>query len=365
MGNPPKKKSKSKSTKLSLVDHDEAIKEIKEDLVQLSSAEKAISDTIAKLEKAFGKGIVQRFDGSSIVKVNAISTGSIGLDYALGIGGLPRGRVIEIFGQESSGKTTLALHVVANTQKVGGTCVYIDLEHAIDPTYAKNIGVSMKDLLLVQPDYGEQALEVANYFASDGSASCIVIDSVAALVPKAELEGDMGDIHVGLQARLMSQAMRKLTGTVSKSNTLVIFINQLRDKIGVMYGPKTTTTGGNALKFYASVRIEIKRLGAVKAGKDISEAMGNRVLAKVIKNKMAPPFREAEFDIMYGKGINYEADLTECATKLGIISQNGTWMSYADTRLGQGRLQAAQYIKENPQLIDKIKQDILHAQREL
>jgi recombination protein RecA len=315
------------------------------------------------MEKQFGKGSVLRLGSRNSVPVSAISSGSISLDYALGVGGFPRGRVIEIFGPESSGKTTLALHVIAEAQKNGGAAAFIDAEHALDPTYARKLGVKTDELLVSQPDYGEQALEIADMLVRSGAVDLIVIDSVAALVPKAEIEGDMGDSHVGVQARLMSQALRKLTSTVSRSNCLLVFINQIRMKIGVMFGSPETTTGGNALKFYASVRLDIRRIGAIKeaavtGGKDPA-VVGNRTRVKVVKNKMAPPFREVEFDILYGQGISRSGDLVDLASDCGIIEKSGSWFSFAGERIGQGRENAKTYLEQHPETMDKVEGMVL------
>ncbi len=317
--------------------------------------EKALSAALSQIERAFGKGSIMRLgQKESVVEIPAISTGSLGLDIALGIGGLPRGRIIEVYGPESSGKTTLAQHVVAAAQKMGGTCAYIDAEHALDPGYAKKLGVDLDKLLISQPDTGEQALEIADTLVRSGAIDVVVVDSVAALVPKAELEGEMGDSHVGLQARLMSQALRKLTASVARSNTLIIFINQLRMKIGVMFGNPETTTGGNALKFYASVRMEIRRGAQIK---DKDETIGNNVTVKVVKNKVAPPFRTVEFDIIYGEGISKTGELIDLGIKAGLIEKSGAWISYKGERW-QGRENARQFLKENPQIADEIEKQI-------
>src|SRR5438034_2035794 len=308
------------------------------------SKNKAIDMALTQIEKQFGKGSIMRLgDSSDWVGVATIPTGSISLDAALGIGGFPRGRVVEIFGPESSGKTTVALHAIAQAQKGGGSAAFIDAEHALDPKYAKMLGVNTDELLVSQPDSGEQALEIAEVLVRSGAIDILVIDSVAALVPKAELEGEMGDSLPGLQARLMSQALRKLTAIVSKSNTCMIFINQIREKIGVMFGSPETTTGGNALKFYASVRLDIRRIGAIKEG---DQVVGNRTRVKIVKNKLAPPFREAEFDILYNQGISYEGDLLDLAVEKKLIEKSGTWFSYRGERLGQGRENAKQFLKE-------------------
>jgi len=327
--------------------------------------QKAIELAVSSIEKEYGKGSIMRLkDGESILNdVEAIPTGSIGLDIALGIGGYPKGRIIEIYGPESSGKTTLTLHAIASVQKAGGVAAFIDAEHALDPAYARKLGVKTDELLVSQPDYGEQALEIADMLVRSNAVDIIVVDSVAALVPKAEIEGDMGDSHVGLQARLMSQALRKLTGTVARSNCLLVFINQIRMKIGVMFGSPETTTGGNALKFYASVRLDIRRIGQIKeaAASDKKDpvAIGNRTRVKVVKNKMAPPFREVEFDILYGHGISKSGDIIDLATDLGIVDKSGAWFSYAGERIGQGRENAKTYLEQHPQLMDKLEAMIL------
>jgi recombination protein RecA len=326
---------------------------------------KAIDLAVATIEKEYGKGSIMRLkEGASLNEaVQVIPTGSIGLDIALGVGGYPRGRIIEIYGPESSGKTTLALHAIAQVQSAGGVAAFIDAEHALDPTYARKLGVKTDELLVSQPDYGEQALEIADMLVRSGAVDTIIIDSVAALVPKAEIEGDMGDSHVGLQARLMSQALRKLTSTVARSNCLLVFINQIRMKIGVMFGSPETTTGGNALKFYASVRLDIRRIGAIKetstlAGKDPA-VVGNRTRVKVVKNKMAPPFREVEFDILYGQGISRSGDLVDLASELGIIEKSGAWFSFGGERIGQGRENAKTYLEQHPDLMAKVEAMIL------
>lgn len=313
---------------------------------------KALAGALAQIERAFGRGSIMRMGDGPAKSVESISTGSLGLDIALGIGGLPRGRIVEIYGPESSGKTTLALHVIAEAQKKGGTVAFVDAEHALDPGYARKLGVNVDELLLSQPDAGEQALEIADVLARSGAVDVLVIDSVAALVPRAELEGDMGDSHVGLHARLMSQGLRKLTGTVSRTNTLVIFINQIRMKIGVMFGNPETTTGGNALKFYASVRLDVRRIGSIK---DKDEAIGNQTRVKVIKNKMAPPFRQAEFDILYGRGVNNVGEIIDLGVRCGIVEKSGSWFSYNSERLGQGREKACATLIEKPELAQEIK----------
>jgi len=327
--------------------------------------QKAIELAVSSIEKEYGKGSIMRLkDGESVLNdVDAIPTGSIGLDIALGIGGYPKGRIIEIYGPESSGKTTLTLHAIANVQKAGGVAAFIDAEHALDPAYARKLGVKTDELLVSQPDYGEQALEIADMLVRSNAVDIIIVDSVAALVPKAEIEGDMGDSHVGLQARLMSQALRKLTGTVARSNCLLVFINQIRMKIGVMFGSPETTTGGNALKFYSSVRLDIRRIGQIKeaAASDKKDpvAIGNRTRVKIVKNKMAPPFREVEFDILYGQGISRAGDVIDLATDLGIVDKSGAWFSYAGERIGQGRENAKTYLEQHPQLMEKLEAMIL------
>ncbi|MEP1031660.1 MAG: recombinase RecA, partial [Alphaproteobacteria bacterium] len=305
---------------------------------------KALDAALGQIERAFGKGSIMRLGQREVVDTPTISTGSIGLDIGLGIGGLPRGRIIEVYGPESSGKTTLALHVIAEAQKMGGTCAFVDAEHALDPSYAKKLGVNVDELLISQPDAGEQALEISDTLVRSGAIDVLVVDSVAALVPRAELEGEMGDTHVGLQARLMSQALRKLTASVSKSNTMVIFINQIRMKIGVMFGNPETTSGGNALKFYSSVRMEIRRIGAIK---DRDEVVGNQTRVKVVKNKMAPPFKMIEFDIMYGEGISKMGELLDLGVKANIVEKSGSWFSFNSESIGQDRENAKQCLREN------------------
>jgi len=318
--------------------------------------QKALEAALGQIEKAFGKGSVMRLgQRDTVAGVSSISTGSLGLDIALGIGGLPKGRIIEIYGPESSGKTTLALHAIAEAQKAGGTCAFVDAEHALDPMYARKLGVNTDDLLISQPDAGEQALEIADTLVRSGAIDVLVIDSVAALVPRAELEGEMGDSHMGLQARLMSQALRKLTGSVSKTNCMVIFINQIRQKIGVMFGNPETTTGGNALKFYASIRLDIRRIGALK---DRDEVVGNQTRVKVVKNKLAPPFKVVEFDIMYGEGISKTGELIDLGVKANLIEKSGSWYSYKDQRIGQGRENTRAYLKENPTVAAEIEATI-------
>lgn len=318
---------------------------------------KALDAALTQIEKQFGKGSIMRLGAvSTVERVPYISTGSLALDLALGIGGVPRGRVIELYGPESSGKTTLALHIIAETQRAGGTAAFVDAEHALDATYARAVGVDIDNLLISQPDTGEQALEITETLVRSGAIDCVVIDSVAALVPRAEIDGEMGDSHMGLQARLMSQALRKLTGTVSKSNTCVIFINQIRMKIGVMFGNPETTTGGNALKFYSSVRLDIRRIATLKEGEEV---IGNRVRVKVVKNKVAPPFKEAEFDILFGSGINTEGELIDIGQRFNLIQKSGTWFSYGEDRMGQGRENARTFLLSNPELRDKLKAQII------
>lgn len=323
--------------------------------------EKALRTALANIEKQFGKGAVMRLGENVTMNVDSISTGSLSLDLALGIGGLPKGRIVEIYGPESSGKTTLALHVAAEAQKAGGNAAFIDVEHALDPVYADALGVDIDSLLVSQPDTGEQAMEICEALVRSGAIDVIVVDSVAAMTTRAEIEGEMGDSHVGLQARLMSQAMRKLTSAIGKTNTIVIFINQLREKIGVMYGNPETTTGGRALKYYASVRIDVRRVEAIKAG---GEVIGNRTRAKVVKNKVAPPFKEAEFDIMFGQGISKTGEMVDIAVKLGIVNKSGAWFSYGDIRLGQGRDNAKEYFKANPALAKEVEDKVFAAVEE-
>ncbi len=318
--------------------------------------QKALGAALSQIEKQFGTGSIMRMgDGGTVPDIEVVSTGSLSLDIALGVGGLPRGRVVEIFGPESSGKTTLALHVVAEIQKKGGTAAFIDAEHALDPQYAEKLGVNVKDLLVSQPDTGEQALEITDMLVRSGAVDCIVVDTVAALVPKAEIEGEMGDTHVGLQARLMSQALRKLTGNVKRSNTLIIFINQIRMKIGVMFGNPETTTGGNALKFYASVRLDIRRIGSLKRGEEI---IGNETRVKVVKNKVAPPFRQATFDILYNEGVSLESELIELGVENNFVDKTGAWYSYKGERMGQGKDNVRQFLKDNPKIADEIEASI-------
>ncbi len=317
---------------------------------------KALQTTLEKLDKAYGKGTVMRLSDKKVMDVEVISTGSVGLDLALGIGGLPRGRVVEIYGPESSGKTTLAMHCIAEAQKTGGLAAFIDAEHAFDRVYAQKLGIDTQNLLISQPDNGEQALEIAEHLISSGAIDIIIIDSVAALVPKAEIEGEMGDSKMGLQARLMSQALRKLTGVINRTNCCCIFINQLRDKIGVMFGSPETTTGGNALKYYASVRLDIRRIGQIKESAD--NITGNRTKVKVVKNKLAPPFKVIEFDIMYGEGVSKTGEILDLAVEFEIIKKSGSWFSYSDTKLGQGRDAVKSLIKDNPELADELEQKI-------
>ncbi|RDV06671.1 recombinase RecA [Sphingorhabdus pulchriflava] len=317
--------------------------------------ERALEAALAQIDRAFGKGSAMKLGSREAVQMEAISTGSLGLDIALGIGGLPKGRVIEIYGPESSGKTTLTLHAIAEAQKAGGTAAFIDAEHALDPAYAKKLGVDVDNLIVSQPDTGEQALEIADTLVRSNAVDILVIDSVAALVPRAEIEGEMGDSHVGLQARLMSQALRKITGSISRSNCMVIFINQIRMKIGVMYGSPETTTGGNALKFYASVRLDIRRTGQIKDREDI---VGNTTRVKVVKNKVAPPFKQVEFDIMYGEGISKTGELLDIGVKAGLVEKSGSWFSYDSIRIGQGRENAKIWLKENPEMAAKLEASI-------
>ena len=313
--------------------------------------QKALEAALAQIDRAFGKGSAMKLGSKEALEIESISTGSLGLDIALGIGGLPRGRVVEIYGPESSGKTTLALHVIAEAQKNGGTAAFVDAEHALDPGYAKKLGVDIDELIVSQPDTGEQALEIVDTLVRSNAIDVLVIDSVAALVPRAEIEGEMGDTHVGLQARLMSQSLRKLTGSIARSNCMVIFINQLRMKIGVMYGNPETTTGGNALKFYASVRLDIRRIGQIK---DRDEIVGNTTRVKVVKNKVAPPFKQVEFDIMYGHGISKIGEILDLGVKVGLVEKSGAWFSYDSIRIGQGRENSKQYLKENPEICDRL-----------
>ncbi|MBK7170046.1 MAG: recombinase RecA [Gammaproteobacteria bacterium] len=320
-----------------------------------ANKQKALDAALAQIERQFGKGTVMRMGDRQHVAIPAVSTGSLGLDIALGVGGLPRGRVVEIYGPESSGKTTLTLSVIAECQKLGGTAAFIDAEHALDPGYAEKLGVNVDDMIVSQPDTGEQALEVVDMLVRSGAVDIVVIDSVAALTPRAEIEGEMGDTHVGLQARLMSQALRKITGNINRSNTLVIFINQIRMKIGVMFGSPETTTGGNALKFYSSVRLDIRRIGSVKEG---DEVIGSETRVKVVKNKVAPPFRQAEFDILYGRGIYRMGEVIELGVKLGLIEKSGAWYSCKGERIGQGKANAARYLSDNPELAATLEGEI-------
>ena len=322
---------------------------------------KTLESTISQIERNFGKGSVMKLGEREVVEIDAISSGSLSLDVALGIGGLPKGRIVEIYGPESSGKTTLALHVIAEAQKKGGTCAFVDAEHALDPVYAKKLGVNTDEMLISQPDNGEQALEIADTLVNSNAIDVLVVDSVAALVPRAEIEGDMGDSHMGLHARLMSQALRKLTGSISRSQALVIFINQIRQKIGVMFGNPETTTGGNALKFYASIRMDIRRIGAIK---DRDEVVGNQTRVKVVKNKLAPPFKTVEFDIMYGEGISKNGEILDLATKDGLVEKAGAWYSYNGERIGQGRENAKIYLKDNPEVALEIEESIRSQNKE-
>ncbi|MDZ7830765.1 MAG: recombinase RecA [Desulfobacterales bacterium] len=327
-------------------------------MTQNTEKERAVETAISQIEKQFGKGSIMKLGGNVIIDVPVISTGSLALDKALGIGGIPRGRVTEIYGPEASGKTTLALHAVAEAQRKGGIAAFVDAEHALDTSYAKKLGINCDELLVSQPDTGEQALEIAELLVRSGAIDVLVIDSVAALVPRAEIEGEMGDAHMGLQARLMSQALRKLTATISKTKTSLIFINQLRMKIGVVFGNPETTTGGNALKFYSSVRIEVRRTGSIKEGQEV---VGNRTKAKVVKNKMAPPFKEAEFDITYGEGISVAGDLLDMGVKAGVVDKSGSWYSYKEERIGQGRENVKKFFKDNPDYFEKILQEVKEA----
>ncbi len=322
---------------------------------QASDKKKALDTALAQIEKDFGKGAVMRLGENTHVVVEAIPTGSLALDFALGIGGVPKGRIIEIYGPESSGKTTLALHIVAEAQKRGGEVAFIDAEHALDPVYAQALGVDIDSMLISQPDTGEQGLEICEALVRSGAIDVVVVDSVAALTPRAEIEGDMGDAHVGLLARLMSQALRKLAGAISKTNCIVIFINQLREKVGVMYGNPEVTTGGRALKFYSSVRVDIRRVESIKNGADV---VGNHVRAKVVKNKVAPPFKQAEFDILFGEGIAKEGELVDMGVELGLVQKSGSWFSMGETRIGQGRDAARQYLKENPDVAEQLEEDV-------
>ncbi|MBO8167682.1 MAG: recombinase RecA [Thermoanaerobacteraceae bacterium] len=328
----------------------------------MSDRQKALEMALAQIEKQFGKGSIMKLgQASAKLNIETISTGCLAIDQALGVGGVPRGRIVEIYGPESSGKTTVALHVVAEAQRNGGTAAFIDAEHALDPIYAKNLGVDIDNLLVSQPDTGEQALEIAEALVRSGAVDVIVIDSVAALVPRAEIEGEMGEAHVGLQARLMSQALRKLAGAISRSRTIAIFINQIREKVGVMFGNPETTTGGRALKFYASVRMEVRRIETLKQGQEL---VGNRTRVKVVKNKVAPPFKQAEFDIIYGEGISNEGSILDLGVEFGIISKSGAWYAYGEERLGQGRENARKYLKENPAVTRELEQKIRAAMAE-
>ena len=324
----------------------------------MSDKDKNLNETLSQIEKQFGKGTVMKMGDREIVDMPSVSTGSLGLDIALGIGGLPKGRVVEIFGPESSGKTTLTLQAIAECQKAGGTAAFIDAEHALDPNYAEKLGVNVDELLLSQPDTGEQALEVTDMLVKSGSVDLIVVDSVAALTPRAEIEGDMGDHHMGLQARLMSQALRKITGNIQRSNAMVIFINQIRMKIGVMFGNPETTTGGNALKFYSSVRLDIRRIGAVKEGEEV---VGNETRVKVVKNKVSPPFKQAEFQIMYGEGINTEGEILELGQKLELVEKSGSWYSHNGEKIGQGKVNASKFLRENTKIRDTLVKEIRKA----
>ncbi|USI73008.1 recombinase RecA [Sphingomonas morindae] len=325
------------------------------DKLAASDRQKALDAALAQIDRAFGKGSAMKLGSREAMQVEAISTGSLGLDIALGIGGLPRGRIVEIYGPESSGKTTLALHAIAEAQKMGGTAAFVDAEHALDPVYAKKLGVNIDELIVSQPDTGEQALEITDTLVRSNAIDVLVVDSVAALVPRAEIEGEMGDSHVGLQARLMSQALRKLTGSISRSRCLVIFINQVRMKIGVMYGNPETTTGGNALKFYASVRLDIRRTGQIKDRDDI---VGNATRVKVVKNKVAPPFKQVEFDIMYGEGVSKIGEILDLGVKAGLVEKSGAWFSYDSTRIGQGRENAKTFLREHPDMAEKLERAI-------
>jgi recombination protein RecA len=340
-----KARSGKMAASLKVIDGDQAKK------MNSSDREKALEAALAQIDRAFGKGSAMKLGSREAMNIEAVSTGSLGLDIALGIGGLPKGRVIEIFGPESSGKTTLALHVIAEVQKKGGSAAFIDAEHALDPGYAKKLGVNIDELIVSQPDTGEQALEICDTLVRSNAIDVLVIDSVAALVPRAEIEGEMGDTHVGLQARLMSQALRKITGSISRSNCMVIFINQIRMKIGVMYGSPETTSGGNALKFYASVRLDIRRTGQIKDREDI---VGNTTRVKVVKNKVAPPFKQVEFDIMYGEGISKTGELLDLGVKAGLVEKSGSWFSYDSIRIGQGRENSKAWLIENPEMADKL-----------
>ncbi|WP_313756511.1 recombinase RecA [Tissierella sp.] len=324
-------------------------------MIDNTEKKKALDLTLSQIEKQFGKGSIMRLGEDAKLNIDVIPTGSLDLDIALGIGGIPRGRIIEIFGPESSGKTTVSLHMIAESQKLGGIAAFIDAEHALDPSYAKRLGVDIENLIISQPDTGEQALEIAEALVRSGAIDIVVIDSVAALVPKAEIEGEMGDSHIGLQARLMSQALRKLAGTINKSNSTVVFINQLREKVGVMFGSPETTTGGRALKFYASIRLDVRRIDSIKQGDDI---LGNRTRIKVVKNKLAPPFKQAEFDIMYGTGISKEGNVLDSAVNANIINKSGSWYSYNEHKLGQGRENAKDFLRENPDILLEVENKV-------
>lgn len=332
------------------------LKLIQEGKEKTMDRQKALDAALAQIDRAFGKGSVMKLGQKETMQVEAVSTGSLGLDIALGIGGVPRGRIVEIYGPESSGKTTLALHCIAEAQKIGGTAAFVDAEHALDPVYAKKLGVDIDNLIVSQPDTGEQALEIVDTLVRSNAVDVLVIDSVAALVPRAEIEGEMGDSHMGLQARLMSQALRKLTGAISRSKTLVIFINQIRMKIGVMFGNPETTTGGNALKFYASVRLDVRRVGAIKNGEEVT---GNRTAVKVVKNKMAPPFTKTEFDLMYGEGISETGDILDLAVTANLVDKSGAWFAYNGERMGQGRDQAKEFLKAHPEAMAELRTKIL------
>ena len=327
-----------------------------DNVVPMNDRQKALDAALAQIDRAFGKGSAMKLGQKEAMEIDAIPTGSLGLDVALGIGGLPKGRIIEIYGPESSGKTTLTLHAIAEAQKMGGTAAFIDAEHALDPVYAKKLGVNVDELIVSQPDTGEQALEIVDTLVRSNAIDILVVDSVAALVPRAEIEGEMGDSHVGLQARLMSQSLRKLTGSINRSKCMVIFINQLRMKIGVMYGNPETTTGGNALKFYASVRLDIRRTGQIK---DKDEVIGNATRVKVVKNKVAPPFKQVEFDIMYGEGISRMGEIIDLGVKAGVIEKSGSWFSYDSVRIGQGKENSKKFLKENPDMVERIESEIL------
>ena len=327
-----------------------------DNVVPMNDRQKALDAALAQIDRAFGKGSAMKLGQKEAMEIDAIPTGSLGLDVALGIGGLPKGRIIEIYGPESSGKTTLTLHAIAEAQKLGGTAAFIDAEHALDPVYAKKLGVNVDELIVSQPDTGEQALEIVDTLVRSNAIDILVVDSVAALVPRAEIEGEMGDSHVGLQARLMSQSLRKLTGSINRSKCMVIFINQLRMKIGVMYGNPETTTGGNALKFYASVRLDIRRTGQIK---DKDEVIGNATRVKVVKNKVAPPFKQVEFDIMYGEGISRMGEIIDLGVKAGVIEKSGSWFSYDSVRIGQGKENSKKFLKENPDMVERIESEIL------